>query len=448
MALPVGVDVFRQEISPDGKWLLLTASAAGQQNLYRVLARRAARRAVGRAPADVDAGRQGSAQFTPDSKEVYYLDAAASNVTLEQREPKPITVTAELDVDFAREKLRVSPGVELSARQFLRREDERRRLEGRADDATSRASRASRTPDEMRRIMLMMVGELNASHMGIWRRRSARRRRSGGSVLDFDRGEYERAAGFNVTDVLPLGPAALAGLKPGDFIASGRRRSATAPSESRRAARYTIGKRIALSIAVGRPGRRVTSPSGRSTRRPSAACATASGSSSGAPTWRRPAADNSATSTCPTCRQARCAAVCRSRCRKPRPRRRRHRHSQQQRRLRERLRDRRVRATRLLQYDSARHADRAGAVRARPALLEKPTVLVTNQHSLSDAEDFTEGYRAMKLGKVVGEPTAGWIIYTWDARLIDGSVAAPAAHADLPIDGTPMEMHPRPVDVR
>ena len=31
-ALPVGIDVARQEISPDGKWLLLTASAAGQQN--------------------------------------------------------------------------------------------------------------------------------------------------------------------------------------------------------------------------------------------------------------------------------------------------------------------------------------------------------------------------------------------------------------------------------
>ena len=44
--------------------------------------------------------------------------------------------------------------------------------------------------------------------------------------------------------------------------------------------------------------------------------------------------------------------------------------------------------------------------------LELPTILVTNQHSLSDAEDFTEGYRTLKLGKVVGEPTAGWIIYT------------------------------------
>src|SRR4029079_12821192 len=58
----------------------------------------------------------------------------------------------------------------------------------------------------------------------------------------------------------------------------------------------------------------------------------------------------------------------------------------------------------------------APAASARTALgqrsLELPTVLVVNQHSLSDAEDFTEGYRTLKLGKVVGEPTAGWIIYT------------------------------------
>ena len=50
-----------------------------------------------------------------------------------------------------------------------------------------------------------------------------------------------------------------------------------------------------------------------------------------------------------------------------------------------------------------------------------PTVLVTNQHTLSDGEDFTEGYRTLELGKVVGEPTAGWIVYTGSAGLVDGS---------------------------
>jgi C-terminal processing protease CtpA/Prc len=79
--------------------------------------------------------------------------------------------------------------------------------------------------------------------------------------------------------------------------------------------------------------------------------------------------------------------------------------------------------------------------------LERPTILVTNQHSLSDAEDFTEGYRTLKLGKVVGEPTAGWIIYTSGVPLIDGSVLRLPSVKILASDGTPMEMHPRPVDV-
>jgi C-terminal processing protease CtpA/Prc len=79
--------------------------------------------------------------------------------------------------------------------------------------------------------------------------------------------------------------------------------------------------------------------------------------------------------------------------------------------------------------------------------LELPTVLVTNQHSLSDAEDFTEGYRAMGLGKVVGEPTAGWIVYTSNVPLIDGSTVRLPSTRITTSDGSPMEMHPRPVDV-
>ena len=62
-------------------------------------------------------------------------------------------------------------------------------------------------------------------------------------------------------------------------------------------------------------------------------------------------------------------------------------------------------------------------------VLELPTALVTNQHSLSDAEDFSEGYRVLKLGPIVGEPTAGWIIYTWDTTLIDGTGLRLPRHA-------------------
>jgi C-terminal processing protease CtpA/Prc len=78
---------------------------------------------------------------------------------------------------------------------------------------------------------------------------------------------------------------------------------------------------------------------------------------------------------------------------------------------------------------------------------EQFDVLVTDQHSLSDAEDFTEGYRTLKLGPVVGEPTSGWIIYTSNVNLIDGSSLRLPSTVIRGSDGKVMEMAPRPVDV-
>jgi C-terminal processing protease CtpA/Prc len=79
--------------------------------------------------------------------------------------------------------------------------------------------------------------------------------------------------------------------------------------------------------------------------------------------------------------------------------------------------------------------------------LNRPTILVTNQHSLSDAEDFAEGYRTLGLGQIVGEPTAGWIIYTWNQALIDGTILRLPRVRITDGTGAPMELHPRAVDV-
>lgn len=46
----------------------------------------------------------------------------------------------------------------------------------------------------------------------------------------------------------------------------------------------------------------------------------------------------------------------------------------------------------------------------RGEALEMPTVIMTNQYSASNAEIFSEGYRRMKLGTVVGEPTGGNVL--------------------------------------
>ena len=79
--------------------------------------------------------------------------------------------------------------------------------------------------------------------------------------------------------------------------------------------------------------------------------------------------------------------------------------------------------------------------------LEEKTVLVVNRNTLSDGEDFTEGYRTLGLGKVVGEPTAGWIVYTWGGQLVDGSSFRLPRSKIRAHDGQVMERNPRPVDV-
>jgi C-terminal processing protease CtpA/Prc len=88
----------------------------------------------------------------------------------------------------------------------------------------------------------------------------------------------------------------------------------------------------------------------------------------------------------------------------------------------------------------------ARPVRGQRAL-EAPTILVVNQHSLSDAEDFAEGYRSLGLGKIVGEPSAGWIIYTWNVPLMDGTGFRLPHSRIRSAKGEDMELHPRPVDI-
>jgi hypothetical protein len=49
---------------------------------------------------------------------------------------------------------------------------------------------------------------------------------------------------------------------------------------------------------------------------------------------------------------------------------------------------------------------------------------------------------------VVGEPTAGWIIFTSDVGLLDGSSSVRMPFERITdANGKDMEMHPRPVDV-
>ena len=52
---------------------------------------------------------------------------------------------------------------------------------------------------------------------------------------------------------------------------------------------------------------------------------------------------------------------------------------------------------------------------------DKPIILLVNEQSLSDAEMTSQGFKALKLGKIIGNGTYRWIIFTSGVGLVDGS---------------------------
>ncbi|MBC7892454.1 MAG: PDZ domain-containing protein, partial [Sphingobacteriaceae bacterium] len=309
---------------------------------------------------------------------------------------------------------------------------------------------ASRTPGELRRLLSLMVGELNASHSGISAPPGSAQSSTGRLGLRFDPAEYERNGKLRVAEVIALSPAAVAGgIQPGDYLLAVDDTLVGPRTNLDELLENTIARRVTLkmsSSATGEKPREVDlRPVNLNTEKgllykqwvqdQREYVAKQSGGRLGYVHM----IDMSAESL----------------------------------------------AQFYLDLDAENHA-REGVVvdvrnnnggfvnayaldalsrkgyltmtpRGMPAAparsqlgqraLEAPTILVTNQHSLSDAEDFAEGYRTLKLGKVVGEPTAGWIIYTSAAQLLDGSVLRVPFIKITDNTGADMELVPRPVDV-
>jgi tricorn protease len=447
--IPVGLDVSDVGISPDGKTAVMIATSAGQTNLYSYsLDELSTERPVAR-QLTTTTGQKADPRFSPDSKEVYYLESGRINiVSIDKREARPLAVTAEFTVDFDREKLEVFG----QAWRLLRDNFFDAAFNG-VDWRASRATyeprvAAAGTPDEMRRIMSLMIGDLNASHSGIGGPGSGPPA-IGRLGLRFDAREYEASGRLRVTDVIPLGPAALTrDVTSGDYLVAVDGRPTGARVNLDELLANTIDKRVVVTVAATASGPTrdvVIRPTNQATEKSllyrqwvennREYVLKASGGRLGYVHMinMSAAALDQLYIDLDADNHARDGVVIDIRnnsggfvnayaidifTRQPYLR----------------------MSTRSVPEAPAR------TVLGQRAL-ELPTVLVTNQHSLSDAEDFTEGYRTLKLGPIVGEPTAGWIIYTSDTSLVDGSTLRLPSVRVKAADGTDMERHPRPVDV-
>lgn len=447
--LSTGIDAGSQRISPDGKTLLLNGRAAGQQNLYTFSIDELSTDAPVARQLTSTPGNKSDADFTPDGKEVYLLEQGRiSIVTVENRQSRRLAIAAEMDVDFAKEKVAIFQ----QAWAFQRHNFFDPKFNG-VNWNTVREQYAplisgASTRDEMRRLLNLMVGELNASHLGV-------NAPAGGAPvvgklgLRFDRRVYEQRGRFRVTDVIPLTPASVAGIRAGEYLFSVDGTVLGARVSLQQVLSHTINRRIDLVVATDEAGanRRTVAvrPTNQATEKNllyrqwveqnRAYVAKASGGRLGYVHMfdMSDVALNQLNIDLDTENHARDGVVIDVR-------------NNNGGFVNMYALDVFARKNYLTMTSRGGPSAPGRSVLGQRAL-GAPTVLVTNQHSLSDAEDFTEGYRALKLGKVVGEPTSGWIVYTSNMPLIDGTILRiPSTRVD-DVNGKMMEQAPRQVDV-
>jgi Tol biopolymer transport system component/C-terminal processing protease CtpA/Prc len=450
--IPVGMSATSPVISPDGKTLVFEAEAGGPANLYSYSLDELASEPP--SPQMISSGRRpkGDVYFSSDSKSIFYLDGGRIMTSpIDTPRPKAVEASGEMIVRFEAER----PVVFDQAWSALNQSFYDPNFHGQnwraLRDRFQPYALGARTPDEQRRVINLMIGELNASHSGHNPPGegfgAAPAPRVADLGLRFDREAYEAGRGLTVREVIDLGPAAIEGsIKAGDVLTAidGRQIGAGVNLDSLLLDK--AGKRTVLTVSTAGRAREVIV---------------------------RPIAPGVARGLL-------------------------YRHWVNDRRAYvERVSNGRLGYVHIIDMSEdslnqlyidldAQNQGREGVVidirnnnggfvngyvldvftrrnfltmttrnlfgvPSRQALGQRslglPTVLVTNESSLSDAEDFTEGYRYLQLGKVVGVPTAGWIIYTSPRQLIDGSsVRVPSTRIEG-VDGRNMELNPRPVDI-
>lgn len=446
--LPLGVDAGPLTLAPDGKTVVFQASAEGQTNLYSFsLDPLADERPVAKQLTSTPGGK-GLAHFTPDGKTIFYLDRGrVQSVGIDGQNAKPVAVNAEMDVDFDREKLEVFD----QGWSYLRDHFYDPEMHGSDwDDVRARFApyvAGAETRQELERLMNLMVGELNASHLG-HNEPTGRSAETGRIGVNLEPGPLEQGL-HRVASLVPLGPAEVGGVRAGDYILAVNDQPLRAGENLDRLLERTVGDRVELRVA--------TNPDGREAR--TIAVKPVSTSAEGGLRYREWVERNRA--YVHDVSNGRLGYVHMADMGWP---------SLQQLIVdldaenfgREGvvidLRGNRGGFVNAYALDVfARRGYITMEIRGFPTAparsilgqraLEAPTALVIDLNSLSDAEDFTEGYRTLGLGPIIGEPTAGWIIYTWNLQLVDGSSFRMPRSRIRGAAGDDMELYPRPVDV-
>ncbi|MBL8218660.1 MAG: PD40 domain-containing protein, partial [Bryobacterales bacterium] len=247
--LPLGLDADFFLISNDGKTLLIAASAAGRDNIYTWSLDETNPKAAAPQQITSSAEEKSHLYLSPAGKEAYYLEKGkVRRVTVESRATATLPLQAEFDVDFHKEKLELLQ----QAWSYQRDHFFDEKFNGVDWEATRKQYlpliESARTPSEVYRLLTYMVGELNASHLGVMPPESAPSQ-AGYLGLTFDPAVYESKGLFVVKEVVPLSPAAIAGVRAGQRLLSLDDIALTADSSIQSLLEFKKGKRVLLTLS-------------------------------------------------------------------------------------------------------------------------------------------------------------------------------------------------------
>jgi len=436
-------------ISPDSKTLIFQAAPTGQIQLFSLSLEEEKQ---GDPPTLITSttGYKWGACFTPDGKKLYYVDdGKVIYRDFPKGDPKTLETRAEYDVNFHEEKKQIFR----EAWNLIRDHFYDPGFHGcdwsAVGDRLWPVASGVRTQEELHELLNLMVGELNASHLGVG---------GGGSEvadgylgLSFDQAEMEATGHLKVSFVLPHGPCAIISdpVQTGEYLLAIDGQPVNAQASLDSLLHRTPGKRVMLTLN--------TEPQMEGARQ--AAVRPIARWPLDGLVYRNWVRENAAYVDRVSCGRLGYVHI--------------------------RAMSYECYQQFLVDLDTETHSKEGVVIdvrfnggghiapfildvlqrrrwditlfRGRAAtnstnlagnrILDKPTVLITNEHSGSNTEMFSEGYRRLGLGKVVGKPTAGAVIWTWGWQFLDNSWFRLPRLQVATLEGEDLETAARPVDV-
>jgi Tol biopolymer transport system component/C-terminal processing protease CtpA/Prc len=482
---PTQMDAHAWCISPDSRDLIFSATVAGKTNLWTQPLDE---------PREDQPPRQltsspsykAAAQFAPDGKSFFFLDGGQiASRKFPSGDQTQLGVFADVTVDFNQEKRQMFEECWRLLRDYFYDPTFRG-----LDWSMARAQFAplvagAQTAGDLHAILNLMVGELRASHLGVYPNGGAPQQHGHLGLL-FDQAELAQSGRLRVAALVPDSPAALVafgdgrGLQPGDELLAVNGTPVGPDTSLDALLQRTVGRRVLLRIASG--GRQGSGDgdqgSGIRDHGPGQSSdALVTDPDPPTPEPREVAVRPIASERYATLRYRAWIYANESYVHRISGGRLGYVHIQQM--------SYEAYQQFLADLDSETHSKQGvvvdvrfnggghtatfildvlarrsvliSAFRDRPPadaghlagnrVLNKPTVLVINERSYSNTEMFAEAYRRLGLGKVVGRPTGGQVIWTTPHRLLDGSTfRLPSIKVATP-EGEDLEGTGRAVDV-